>query len=265
MCIAYLALGVAPNWPLYIAANRDEAHARPTRPAAPWPTDPDIIGGLDLEAGGTWLAVQRQGRFALLTNYRNMQPATGLERSRGELCANYLRAAPSVSPHDYMQQVSQEAEHYQGFNLIIGQWLPEKEQFQCYYYSNRSHTPPQALSDGHYVVSNHLLNTPWPKSQRLQQNLQQHVQNQQFMDIDAAYLLLRDEQKAPVAQLPKTGLNAEMELLVSSPFIINNTYGTRSSAVWAVGSNGYSVFNECSYNPQVIESERHSWHLHFKE
>lgn len=263
MCIAYLALGVDPNWPLFIAANRDESHARPTRPAAPWIDTPEIIGGQDLEAGGTWFAVQRQGRFALLTNYRDMRPATGRERSRGALCTNYLLAPPSVSPADYLQQVSQESDHYQGFNLIVGQWQPEQHQFHCYYYSNRSDTPTRALSAGHYVVSNHLLNTPWPKSQRLQQHLKQHVLAQQFMDIDAAYLLLRDEQKAPVAKLPDTGLDAKTELLVSSPFIINNEYGTRSSSVWAVDSKGYSVFNECSYNAQGVETERHSWPLMF--
>lgn len=263
MCIAYLAIGIDPKWPLFIAANRDEAHARPTRPAAPWHTAPEIIGGQDIEAGGTWFAVQRQGRFALLTNYRDMLPASGLERSRGALCTDYLLAPESTSPQDYLQQVSQEAEQYQGFNLLIGQWQPELKQFDCHYYSNRSDSPPQALAAGHYVVSNHLLNTPWPKSQRLEQHLKQHVHAQQFMDVDAAYHILRDEQKAPVAKLPETGLDTQTELLVSSPFIINSKYGTRSSSVWAVDNNGYSVFNECSYNAQGIETERHSWPLTF--
>ena len=263
MCIAYLALGIAPHWPLFIAANRDEAHARPTRPAAPWPADPEIIGGQDLEAGGTWFAVQRQGRFALLTNYRDMRPATGLERSRGALCSDFLSPASTLSAHDYIKQVSQAADQYQGFNLIVGQWQSEQKRFDCYYYSNRSDAPPRALAPGHYVVSNHLLNTPWPKSQRLQQHLKQHVQSQQFMDVDAAYQFLRDEQKAPLAKLPNTGLETKIELLVSSPFIINNEYGTRSSAVWAVDNTGYSVFNECSYNAQGVETERHSWPLSF--
>lgn len=263
MCIAYLAVGVDPNWPLFIAANRDEAHARPTRAAAPWPKNPEIIGGQDLEAGGTWFAVQRHGRFALLTNYRDMQPVTGLERSRGALCTDFLNAVPTLSAQDYMHRVSQQADQYQGFNLIIGQWQAKTKQFECYYYSNRSDMPPRNLPAGHYVVSNHLLNTPWPKSQRLQQHLKQHVQAQQFMDVDAAYHLLRDEQKAPLAKLPNTGLETKIELLVSSPFIINSTYGTRSSAVWAVDNSGYSVFNECSYNAMGVETERHSWPLTF--
>lgn len=263
MCIAYLAIGVDPRWPLFVAANRDESHARPTRSAAPWLETPEIIGGQDKEAGGTWFAVHHQGRFALLTNYRDRRPATGLERSRGALCTDYLIAPDSTSPKDYMNAVSQAAEQYQGFNLIIGQWQPETRQFDCYYYSNRSERPPVTLVAGHYVVSNHLLNTPWPKSQRLQQNLQQHVAQERLMDVDAAYQLLRDEQKAPLAKLPNTGLDTQTELLISSPFIINSSYGTRSSAVWAVDSSGYSVFNECSYTPQGVETERHSWPIMF--
>lgn len=262
MCIAYLAVATSPEWPLFIAANRDESHTRPTRPAAPWPEAPEVIGGKDLEAGGTWFAVQKQGRFALLTNYRDMLPATGLEMSRGHLCKDFL-IHTDLSAHDYIHQVAQRRHLYQGFNLIVGQWHSQEKQFTCYYYSNRSPAEPMALAPGHYVVSNHLLNTPWPKSKRLLDGLQRHVQQQRFMDVDAAYTLLRDEHKADDHKLPETGLDLERERLLSSPFIVSEQYGTRSSSVWAVSQSAHSFLHECSYDVLGNETERHSWPVFF--
>lgn len=260
MCIAYLALGTDPALPLLIAANRDESHARPTRPCAPWSKYPDIIGGLDLQAGGTWFAVSKDGRFALVTNYRDLAPATGLEKSRGALCSHFLQNT-SISAKDYLDQVATNSHNYQGFNLLVGEWQSNTQQFNCYYYSNRSGQAPIPLTPGHYVLSNHLLNTPWPKSQRLLNQLRQVVQNQKTNDIDAIYTILQDEQKATDHELPATGLDLERERLLSSPFIISPYYGTRSSAIWTVAKDGYSFLHECSYNPQGIETERHSWPL----
>lgn len=262
MCIAYLAVATSSEWPLFIAANRDEFHARPTLPTAPWSDAPDVIGGKDLQAGGTWFAVQKQGRFALLTNFRDMLPATGLEISRGNLCKDFL-LNPHLSAQDYLQQVANQGHLYQGFNLIIGQWQPEQKQFSCYYYSNRSQQDPVALAPGHYVVSNHLLNTPWPKSQRLLSALQTHVERQHAMDADAAFTLLRDEHKADDHTLPATGLDLERERLLSSPFIVSNEYGTRSSSVWAVAQTGHSFLHECSYDVDGQETQRHSWPIFF--
>lgn len=262
MCIAYIALNTHPQLPLFIAANRDESHARPTRPTAPWPDAPSIIGGQDLVAGGTWFAVQHEGRFALLTNYRDMLPATGLERSRGALCKDFLLAT-ELSAQDYMHQLANQADNYQGFNLIVGEWHAAQAQFSCYYYSNRSNTEPIALAPGHYILSNHLLNTPWPKSQRLLQQLKHLVTHQPIKSIDEVYRALRDEQKAADHELPETGLDRHRERLVSSPFIISPDYGTRSSSVWTVNQSGQSFLHECSYNSHGIETERHSWPLFF--
>lgn len=262
MCIAYLAVATHSKWPLFIAANRDEFHARPTRPTAPWPEAPDVMGGKDLQAGGTWFAVQKKGRFALLTNFRDMAPATGLELSRGHLCKDFL-INTDLSAHDYIYQVANQKHLYQGFNLIIGQWHADQAQFSCYYFSNRSHQEPVALAPGHYVVSNHLLNTPWPKSSRLLAGLQQHVQQGNPIDVDAAYTLLRDEQKAADDLLPATGLDLERERLLSSPFIVSHEYGTRSSSVWAVANTGHSFLHECSYDRAGQETQRHSWPMFF--
>lgn len=260
MCIAYLALATHEQWPLIIAANRDEQHARPTRATAPWPEHPEIIGGLDLQAGGTWFAVHKNGRFALLTNFRDMQPSTGLEQSRGFLCRDFLLT--DVDAPAYINQVAQQADNYQGFNLIVGQWQPSSKQFECYYFSNRSSTAPLRLAPGHYVLSNHLLNTPWPKSERLLQAIQAQIQPPSTPNVDRLYEALRDEAKADDACLPETGLPLDKERLLSSPFIVSPDYGTKSSSVWLVSQSGHSFLHECSYNSQGLETERHSWPVH---
>lgn len=258
MCITYLALATDTQWPLFIAANRDEFHNRPTRAAAPWPHQPTIYGGLDLQAGGTWFAVNQNGRFALLTNHRNLllpQPSAPL--SRGLLCKEFVEQ--SIAPAEYLYQIAQQPERYAGFNLIVGQWHPEQQQFACFYYSNQRQQPPVELAPGHYVLSNDFLNTPWPKSQRLGQNLQNFLQTSSPTATDEVYQILRDSDIAPPHLLPQTGLSLEREQLLSSPFIISPDYGTRSSSVWAVPQNGHSVLHDCSYNSRGIETERHSW------
>ncbi|MEZ2742236.1 NRDE family protein [Paenalcaligenes hominis] len=258
MCIAYLALATDPQWPLFIAANRDEFHARPTRAAAPWPHQPTTYGGVDLQAGGTWFAVNQTGRFALLTNHRNLllpQPVSPL--SRGLLCKDFVEQ--TISPAAYLQQVAQQGQHYAGFNLIVGQWQSDQQQFECLYYSNHLQQPPVALAPGHYVLSNGFLNTPWPKSERLRQQLTGLLHTSSPTETDKIYDILRDSVAAPSHLLPQTGLSLEREQLLSSPFIISPDYGTRSSSVWAVAQHGHSILHECSYNSRGIETERHSW------
>lgn len=260
MCIAYLALATDPQWPLFIAANRDEAHARPTRPAAPWPNQPDIYGGLDLEAGGTWFAIHKNGRFALLTNHRNLRLASPEKpRSRGFLCKDFVES--QMTPSTYLEQIQSQAKQYAGFNLIVGQWHTDLARFECYYYSNQLSQPPQALAPGYYVLSNDFLNTPWPKSQRLADRLTHHLQSGGFKESEEVFTILKDNTPAPDHLLPDTGLDLARERLVSSPFIISPEYGTRSSSIWAVDKNGRSILHECSYNPEGIETQRHSWPL----
>lgn len=261
MCIAYLALATDPQWPLFIAANRDEFHSRPTLPLGPWPTQPDIYAGLDLEAGGTWFAISKKGRFALLTNHRNLNQESSIaQRSRGFLCKEFVES--TVSPLSYMQTVRAQSNLYAGFNLIVGQWASNHSTFNCYYFSNQLSHPPQKLTAGYYVLSNHFLNTPWPKSQRLAENLTQHLRSGSPKDNDTIFQLLKDNTRAPEHLLPRTGLSLEREQLLSSPFIISKEYGTRSSSIWAVDQNGRSIVHESSYNRDGVETERHSWPIH---
>jgi len=251
MCIAYLAIQAHPDWPLFIAANRDEFHARPTTAAAPWPDYPDLLAGIDEMAGGTWLGITRQGRFALLTNFRDMthEPHAA---SRGELVAAYLKE--QSAPHDYAGQVAAQGDRYNGFNLIVG------DLEQTHYVGNR-HDDGQAvrLEPGRYVLSNHLLNTAWPKTQRLKIRLDEYPLQTLAQTLNPVFEILKDQTSANDDVLPRTGLSLERERLLSSPFIISPEYGTRCSTVIAIHKDGRGFFSEITYDPQGMATERHDW------
>jgi len=252
MCIAYLAIRTHPDWPLLIAANRDEFHNRPTLSAAPWPGRPDIISGIDAQAGGTWLGMTRRGRYAFLTNYRDPGSFDPHAPSRGTLSSRYLMG--DESPQDYARAVQAEAASYNGFNLIIGDL-----EGACYV-SNRS---PQGqavrLEQGRHVVSNHLLNTPWPKAERLRQALGGTPGENLWRTLDPLFEILRDRTQASDDDLPATGLSLERERLLSSPFIISPDYGTRCSTVIAIHAGGQVFFSEISYSPDGTPMQRHDW------
>src|SRR5690625_2669458 len=220
MCIAYLALNAHPDWPLLIAANRDEFQRRPTRAAAPWNDHPDVIAGIDLEAGGTWLGVTTQGRFGLLTNYREMGQNKSQAPSRGDLVRDYLISA--TNPARYADDIKRQAKAYNGFNLIVGDLNTACS------VSNRTPEPePQILPPGRYVVSNHLLDTPWPKAERLRQAFDQFDMGALARSLRVVFSTLKDTTPADDAFLPDTGVGLEFERLLSSPFIISPDYGTR--------------------------------------
>jgi uncharacterized protein with NRDE domain len=155
MCLILIAWQAHPDYPLVVAANRDEFFARPAAAAAFWPEAPQVLAGRDLEAGGSWLGISREQRFAALTNYREGGRVATNARSRGALVADFLSG--HASPSAYLAQVAARAVDYNGFNLFVadGQCLA--------YYANRGDSPPRFLSPGIYGLSNHLLDTPWPK------------------------------------------------------------------------------------------------------
>lgn len=252
MCIAYLALNDHPDWPLLIAANRDEYHARPARPIGPWAGNPDVIAGIDLKAGGTWLGVTRQGRFGLLTNYREPGHHSSGAPSRGELVSAWLTSANDLPT--YIRELSGQADAYNGFNLIVG------DLNAACYLGNRTPDPaPQMLGPGRYVVSNHLLDTPWPKAERLRQAFAQINMDSLTRSLRTVFATLKDTTPADDDSLPDTGIDRELERLLSSPFIISADYGTRCSSVIAVHRSGRALFSEISYDPSGREVQRHDW------
>lgn len=254
MCIAYLALRAHEDWPLFIAANRDEFHARPARPAAPWSDHPRVIAGIDEVAGGTWLGVTRQGRFALLTNYRDLR-LTGPQNpvSRGELVKGFLTGTSGAA--DYAGLAAQNGRQYAGFNLIVG------DLNNAWYAGNQTPAPQaaQELAPGRYVLSNHLLNTAWPKTERLRALLEHFPVEHLERSVNRVYDVLKDSTPASDKDLPETGLPIERERLLSSPFIVSPDYGTRCSTVIAIHKSGQALFSELTYDRNGQPIERHDW------
>lgn len=252
MCIAYLSLG-NPGWPLLIAANRDEFHARPTRAAAPWPEAPDLIAGLDRQGGGTWMGVTASGRHALLTNYREPgHPVPPGAPSRGLLVRDFLRCEDD--PAVWIDTVAVRSDDWAGFNLIVG------DARQTWYLGNRDPArAPRRLPPGRYVLSNHLLDTPWPKAARLRASLDALPPATWAAAPEQVFERLRDTTPAEDTRLPATGLTLEFERLLSSPFIISPDYGTRCSTVLTRSADGRTLFSELGYDAAGRPLERHDW------
>jgi uncharacterized protein with NRDE domain len=242
MCLAVLALGHTPGMAALVAANRDEFHARPSAPAARWPAEPAVYGGRDLQGGGTWMAASGAGRYALVTNYRDFtrQMMSGAP-SRGALVENFLRGAES--PAAYMARVRAEGERYNGFNLIVG------DTATAWYYGNRGGAPRE-LAPGVYAISNHLLDTPWPKLLRVKTAFERLLAAHPSPDVEALYAALHDREPAADSELPATGMSLDRERLLSSPFIVDPAYGTRASTVLRLHANGSGELFERRYDAQ---------------
>ena len=238
MCLILFAHKVHPNYPLVLAANRDEAYARPTAPAAFWNDYPHVYGGRDLEQGGTWLGIARGGALAAVTKFRGGYAGGDAMRSRGELVANYLRG--NQRPADYLARVNRDAAAYNGFNLILGD--PD----ELRYLSNRG-GKMTVIAPGVHGLSNHLLNSPWPKVERGRQIMADLLRSKTQVLIDGLFDLLAERTVAPDDVLPETGLGLPRERVLSPAFIISPGYGTRSSTVILVDNHGQVVFIERSF------------------
>lgn len=249
MCLILFAHHHHPDYALVLAANRDEFFERPTQRAHFWtPDHTDLLAGRDLRSGGTWLGVTRTGRFAAITNYREPRHHRPDAPSRGHLVADFLKA--TTDPVAYLQDVAERAEAYNGFNLIVG--TPE----EVVYFSNRGEAVRQ-LSRGVYGLSNHLLDTPWPKIQAGKAALETTLQQEETAPPRLAYTLLRqlhDPTPAADADLPDTGIGLDWERVLSPLHIVSPTYGTRSASVLLLGYDGRITFAERAYGPDGIEA-----------
>lgn len=240
MCLAVLALHALPGIPVLIAANRDEFHPRPTLPAAQWADAPGLYAGRDGLAGGSWMGVTAQGRFALVTNFR--EPGRHLDPapSRGALVEDYLRG--SDSPQAYLARTHESDQAYNGFNLIVG------DTRQAWYLSNRDGAP-RPLAPGIYALSNHLLDTPWPKLARTKTAFTEVLGRTPQPDLPALFDALADRQTATDDEMPATGLPQDRERLLSSPFIVSPDYGTRASSVLVLREGGAGQLDERRFAP----------------
>lgn len=233
MCLIVIGWQVHANYPLVLAANRDEFYARPTASAARWPDAPSIIGGIDLAAGGTWLAITETGRFAALTNVREPERAKGA-CSRGELTRNFLLS--NMAANDYTQQIDDDL--YGGFNLLLGDGR------SLVYYSNRG-GKPRILPPGIYGISNHLLDSPWPKLVQARQQFAAALQR--LPDETAFFDLLADQTIVADENLPQTGVPLAWERLLSAVFVKSESYGTRASSLLWQNTDGVVQVHEKNY------------------
>jgi len=236
MCLIVVGWRVHPEFPLIVAANRDEFYARPTAIADYWPESPDVIGGRDLEAGGTWLGITRSGRFAAVTNVREPGATKGLH-SRGKLTQAFLTGCQSAA--EYVTQLN--VDDYSGFNLLVGD--PQS----LWYCSNRS-ALPQELGPGIHGLSNHLLDSPWPKLLTARQGFAQAIAK--LPDRAALFAVLADDEIVPDGELPNTGVPLEWERLLSAIFVRSSEYGTRASTVLSLSHDGRIAFEERSFGPE---------------
>ena len=237
MCVIFIAFGQHPDHPLILLANRDEYYARPSLAAAYWDNFPEIYGGRDLVCGGTWLGVSQNGRIAAVTNYRDPNAPTGIV-SRGQLVADYLRS--SENPHRYLENIMHYGASYSGFNLIVGEISSRSE--RLFYYSNRGEAIIE-LGKGTYGLSNHLLDTPWPKVEKGKERLR-NLLGTGDADDEQLFEILADETLAKDAELPSTGIPPEAEKAMSAVFIRTPYYGTRSSTLIKFDLNFTWTFDE---------------------
>jgi uncharacterized protein with NRDE domain len=241
MCLAVVALDAHPRYAVVLAANRDEFHARAAAPAHWWEdgTGAPILAGRDLAHGGTWLALAPDGRYGFVTNVRDPGRHDPQAPSRGALVPALVRDARPIA--DALGALVEDAQRYNGFNLVGGHGL------HGVFGSNRG-AQTHALGRGIHGVSNARLDTPWPKLLRAKHGVIAWIARG-GATLQPLFDVLADRTPADDAQLPKTGIPRERERLLSSPFIVSDTYGTRSSTIIAIDRDGMAQFLERTFAP----------------
>lgn len=242
MCLLFLSIDNHPNYKLIVAGNRDEFYNRKTASAHFWLDNENILGGRDLEAGGTWLAMTRAGRIGMVTNYRDPLNINPKAPSRGHLVSDFLTG--NETGLNYIKRVAADGKAYNGFNLILG------DTNDLAYYSNYG-DGIQKLSPGFYGLSNHLLETAWPKVLRGKEKIRPLLAKP-VIDPENILDILYDEETAVDDLLPKTGLPLERERALSSMFIKTEGYGSRCSTVILIDRNDEVLFTERVFNTSTF-------------
>lgn len=247
MCLIVLAWQRHPDYPLVVAANRDEYFSRPATPAHWWTDAPDLLAGRDLEAGGSWMGLSRSGRFAALTNYRDPSRHAAGAPSRGALVRAALEDARPVPAS--LQALRNDSARHAAFNLIVG------DHRQLGVLESTS-AAVRVLAPGAYGLSNHLLDTPWPKLLKARAGLAHALDDLPVRaahdaedELIAALLaLMRDPTPAPDPHLPATGVSVEWERWLSPAFIRAPGYGTRCTSVVLRDRGGRTRFVEWTWD-----------------
>lgn len=249
MCTVLLAYRAHPRYRLILAANRDEFYERPTAPAGFWDDARAVFAGRDLRHGGTWLGVTAAGRLAALTNYRDPAENVSHRLSRGHLVSEYL--AGEGSTERYLESLRVKRAAYNGYNLLFG----DMEQLYCY--SNRT-DETAIIEPGVHGLSNHLLDTPWPKVARGREALARLLAAEEIRE-EELFAIVGDRSRASDEELPETGVGLEWERVLSAIFITSERYGTRSSSILLVGEDLQATFVERSFDSGAARESRVSF------
>lgn len=243
MCLVLFAFDTHPRWRLVLLANRDEFLARPADPMGFWPERPDLLAGRDRAGGGTWLGLTASGRFGCITNFREGEPYRAAAPSRGQLLLDYLGG--DAAPGAFLEELAPEAARYGGFNVLLA------DRHGLHYGSNRG-AGPRAVAPGLHGLSNHLLDTPWPKVERGKRLLGELLAGGAEPSPDALLAVLADDLRPPDAELPETGVGLVRERELGPILIRTAAYGTRASTVVLAGRDGEVSAVEKSWDDGVV-------------
>jgi uncharacterized protein with NRDE domain len=237
VCLLVLAWNAHPRYRLIVAANRDEYHDRPSAPLARWAEPSQVVGGQDLRAGGAWLAVGGRQRFGVVTNFREMRRPRTESPSRGDLIPSYL--SHEAGTHDFLCALEAEAQNFSGFNLLLA------DERDLWYATNRAEPFVRRLQPGIHGLSNQFLDTPWPKLLRVRRRFATWLAEYPDLPREELFDMLADRTQVTADEdLPRTGLPIERERLISSPFVLDPSYGTRCSTIVMMETSGATLIAE---------------------
>lgn len=253
MCLILFAHRMRDDLPLVLLANRDEFLGRATAAAAPWPESPWVLGGRDLVAGGSWLGVAADGRWAAITNVREGESPLPGGPSRGWLVRDYLQG--NDPPQVFAGRLTRQQADYAGYNLLLG------NNRELWYLSNRG-LKPRRLLPGIYGLSNGRLDTPWPKVVRGKAALRDLLV-ETLLTPEQGFRLLANRETFADEHLPVTGVSLEWERALSAAFIVapERSYGTRSSTVLMRTAGGEVLLAERTFagSPESWAQRCYRW------
>lgn len=262
MCLLTFRLAQHPDYKLVLAANRDEKYLRPAQAAHFWDDPKGLLAGKDLEANGTWLGIDRNGKIAALTNClqlpddppEELHDRASNKRSRGELVIGYFRSGRS--PVEFIKQMQASREEYEAFNLLFG------TVDQIYHYNSRE-DDLQLISPGTHSLSNASLDTPWPKTRKTLAKLDAILEEETDY-IDELFQMMQDQTPAPDSELPPSPLPLAEKRAVTAPFIVTDHFGTRNTTILLVSKTNEVHFIERTYFSSKESRDEH-FHFHLQE
>jgi uncharacterized protein with NRDE domain len=240
MCLILFSFKTHPRYKLVLAANRDEFFERPTLLADFWESDTNILGGIDIISGGTWLGVTTTGRFAAITNYRNPLALVTQPISRGKITRQFLQGESKTE--DFLAEISMDKDHYNGFNVLLSD-----DGFETLHHYSNITNKLTVVSQGVHGLSNALLDTSWPKVDHGISKLSQRIGESNFQ-LEDIISIMTDKNIAQEDSLPRTGISLELERKLSPVFISMKGYGTRCTTAIRLDYDNNLEFLEVSYD-----------------